>query len=48
MNDERELVEAFADRLGIRLVYFIPRDSIVQHAEHRRRYLAIDRKVSAQ
>ncbi|MCD8327350.1 MAG: nitrogenase iron protein [Lachnospiraceae bacterium] len=37
VDRERELVEEFADRLNTRLIYFIPRDNIVQRAELHRR-----------
>ena len=33
VDGERELLEAFAAALGSHLVYFVPRDNIVQHAE---------------
>jgi len=33
---EIELAEALADRLGTKLIHFVPRDNIVQHAELRR------------
>jgi len=36
LDDEAALVEAFATRLGSRMVQFIPRDPIVQRAEIRR------------
>ncbi|MFN5684959.1 MAG: nitrogenase reductase, partial [Bradyrhizobium sp.] len=31
-----ELAEALAKKLGTQLIYFVPRDNIVQHAELRR------------
>lgn len=37
VDNERVLVEEFARRLNTRLVYFIPRDNIVQHAELQRK-----------
>ncbi len=33
VDGERELLEAFAKQLGSQLIYFVPRDNIVQHAE---------------
>ncbi len=33
---ELELAEAMAKKLGTQLIYFVPRDNIVQHAELRR------------
>ncbi|MDR1714006.1 MAG: nitrogenase iron protein [Coriobacteriales bacterium] len=33
VDGERELLEAFATKLGSQLIYFVPRDNIVQHAE---------------
>ncbi|MBB4211557.1 nitrogenase iron protein NifH [Rhodothalassium salexigens DSM 2132] len=33
---ELELAEALAERLGTKLIHFVPRDNIVQHAELRR------------
>lgn len=33
VDGERELLEAFAKELGTQLIYFVPRDNIVQHAE---------------
>ncbi len=35
-DKELELAEALAQRLGTRLIHFVPRDNIVQHAELRR------------
>lgn len=37
VDNERELLEAFAKELGTKLLYFIPRDNIVQHAEINRK-----------
>ena len=37
VDRERELVEAFAEKLGTRLIHFIPRNNVVQHAELRRK-----------
>lgn len=36
VDNERALVEEFARRIGTQLLYFIPRDNLVQHAELRR------------
>lgn len=33
VDNELELLEAFCERLGTQLLYFVPRDNIVQHAE---------------
>jgi nitrogenase iron protein NifH len=33
VDGERELLEAFAERLGSKLIHFVPRDNIVQRAE---------------
>jgi nitrogenase iron protein NifH len=33
VDKERELVEEFCDRIGTRMIYFVPRDNIVQRAE---------------
>ena len=35
-DKELELAEALAGKLGTKLIYFVPRDNIVQHAELRR------------
>jgi nitrogenase iron protein NifH len=35
-DKELELAEAMAKKLGTHLIYFVPRDNIVQHAELRR------------
>ena len=35
-DKELELAEAMAERLGSKLIHFVPRDNIVQHAELRR------------
>jgi len=37
VDNERELVEAFAKELNTQLLYFLPRDNVVQRAELRRR-----------
>ena len=35
-DKELELAEAMAAKLGTKLIYFVPRDNVVQHAELRR------------
>jgi nitrogenase iron protein NifH len=37
VDREIELTRAFAEELGTQLIYFVPRDNIVQHAEIRRK-----------
>lgn len=37
VDHERELLEAFAKELGTKLLYFVPRDNIVQRAEIKRK-----------
>ncbi len=37
VDRERELVEEFAAQLGTRLLYFVPRNNVVQRAENRRK-----------
>lgn len=37
VDREKELVEEFAEKLGTRLLYFVPRDNVVQRAENRRK-----------
>jgi nitrogenase iron protein NifH len=37
VDREAELLRAFVEELGTQLIYFIPRDNIVQHAEIRRK-----------
>jgi nitrogenase iron protein NifH len=37
VDREHELLEAFAKELGSRLVYFVPRDNVVQRAEINRK-----------
>lgn len=36
VNNERELIEALAERLGTQMIHFLPRNNIVQEAELRR------------
>lgn len=36
-DNERELIEAFAERLGTQMIHFVPRDNDVQRAELRRK-----------
>ncbi|OAA92007.1 nitrogenase iron protein [Clostridium coskatii] len=33
VDNEKELLEAFAEELGTQLIYFVPRDNVVQRAE---------------
>ena len=35
-DKELDLAEALAEKLGTKLIHFVPRDNIVQHAENRR------------
>jgi len=35
-DQEVELIEALADKLGTHMIHFVPRDNVVQHAELRR------------
>lgn len=37
VDNERELVEEFASKLGTHMIYFVPRNNIVQHAELNRK-----------
>jgi nitrogenase iron protein NifH len=37
VDGERELLEAFAKKLGSQLIHFVPRDNIVQRAEINRK-----------
>lgn len=37
VDHEHELLEAFAEELGTHLIYFVPRDNVVQRAEIRRK-----------
>ena len=37
VDREKELVEEFAAKLGTKLLYFVPRDNVVQRAENRRK-----------
>lgn len=36
-DNEHELIEALAERLGTQMIHFVPRDNIVQHAELNRK-----------
>jgi len=36
-DNERELIEALAARLGTQMIHFVPRDNVVQHAELNRK-----------
>lgn len=48
VDNEKELVEEFAARIGTKLIYFIPRDNIVQHAELNRKTVIEQAPESAQ
>jgi nitrogenase iron protein NifH len=37
VDNEKQLLEAFSERLSTKLVYFIPRNNVVQHAELNRK-----------
>ncbi len=37
VDNEREMIEAFAEKLGSRMIHFIPRDNMVQRAEINRK-----------
>jgi len=37
VDQERELVAAFAEKINTQMIYFIPRDNLVQHAELQRK-----------
>ncbi len=43
-----DLLRAFAKELGTQLIYFVPRDNIVQHAEIRKQTVIQYRPDSAQ
>jgi nitrogenase iron protein NifH len=45
VDGERELLEAFANKLGSQLIHFVPRDNIVQRAEiNRKTVIAFDQE----
>lgn len=48
VDSERELVEEFAARIGTQLLYFVPRDNVVQHAELHRQTVLEYAPTSAQ
>lgn len=48
VDNERELVEEFAQKLNTQLLYFIPRDNLVQHAELQRKTVIEQAPESAQ
>jgi nitrogenase iron protein NifH len=48
VDNEQSLLRAFAEELGSQLVYFIPRDNIVQHAEINRQTVIQYRSESGQ
>jgi nitrogenase iron protein NifH len=37
VDNEKELIEALAERLGTQMIYFVPRDNVVQRAEINRK-----------
>ncbi|MDR3270294.1 MAG: nitrogenase iron protein [Peptococcaceae bacterium] len=37
VDREQELLRAFSEELGTKLIYFVPRDNVVQHAEIRKK-----------
>ncbi len=37
VDNEREMIEAFADKLGTQMIHFVPRDNMVQRAEINRK-----------
>ncbi len=37
VDNEREMIEALADRLGTHMIHFVPRDNMVQRAEINRK-----------
>lgn len=48
VDREEELLRAFSKELGTQLIYFVPRDNIVQHAEIRRKTVIEYRPEAAQ
>jgi nitrogenase iron protein NifH len=48
VDNERDLLRAFAAEIGTQLIYFIPRDNIVQHAELNRKTVIDYKKDSPQ
>ncbi len=43
VDNEEELIKAFADKLGTQMIYFVPRDNMVQKAEiHRKTVIEYD------
>ncbi|MFH0823959.1 MAG: nitrogenase iron protein [Pseudomonadota bacterium] len=43
VDNEREMIEAFADKLGTQMIHFVPRDNMVQKAEiHRKTVIEYD------
>jgi nitrogenase iron protein NifH len=48
VDNEGDLLRAFAEELGSHLIYFIPRDNIVQHAELNRKTVIEYKSESAQ
>ncbi|SPJ14540.1 Nitrogenase iron protein (fragment) [Syntrophobacter sp. SbD2] len=37
VDNEREMIEAFAEKLGTQMIHFVPRDNMVQRAEINRK-----------
>ena len=37
VDNEPELINAFAEKLGTKMIYFVPRDNMVQHAENHKK-----------
>ncbi|MCD7843615.1 MAG: hypothetical protein LUG17_03195 [Clostridiales bacterium] len=48
MDNERALVEEFAQKLNTQMIYFIPRDNVVQHAVLQRKAMIEYAPESAQ
>ena len=43
VDNEREMIEQFAKKLGTQMIYFVPRDNMVQRAEiHRKTVIEYD------
>ena len=43
MDNEEALIKAFADELGTQMIYFVPRDNMVQKAEiHKKTVIEYD------
>jgi nitrogenase iron protein NifH len=48
VDNESELVEAFAEKLGTRMIHFVPRDNVVQRAEINRKTVIAFEPTAAQ